>query len=254
MRPRPIVTIDGPAGCGKSTAAAALARTLGYLYLDTGAMYRALALKSLSRGIAATDARQLGRLARRTDVALRGDRRQILRVWLDGADVTRAIRTATVAARASEIAAIPAVRRAMVAQQRRLGRRGRVVAEGRDTGTVVFPDAAWKFYLTASPAARARRRWRDLQRVGQALPYAQVLRAVRARDRRDTTRVSSPLRRARGAILVDTTRRAAAHTLRTLLKFLRRHPVPGYPSAGRVGSLGTKTTVSQGRYQGRQPW
>jgi len=122
VRPRPIVTIDGPAGCGKSTAAAALARTLGYLYLDTGAMYRALALKSLSRGIAATDARQLGRLARRTDVALRGDRRQILRVWLDGADVTRAIRTATVAARASEIAAIPAVRRAMVAQQRRLGR------------------------------------------------------------------------------------------------------------------------------------
>ncbi len=222
---RLIITLDGPAGCGKSTAALGLARALGYLYLDTGAMYRALAWKSVQAGLAPTDARRLGSLARRTRIDLRVDPGRTVRVLVDGREVTPAIRTAAIAARASEIAVIPAVRRAMVAQQQRLGRHGRVVAEGRDTGTVVFPDAPWKFYLTACPATRARRRQRDLQRAGQCLSYAEVLRQVRERDRRDMTRAASPLRRARGAVVVETTRRMPRHTLAYLLKCLKHHPV-----------------------------
>ena len=218
---RSVITIDGPAGSGKSTAAAGLAKALGYLYLDTGAMYRALALKSLQAGIAPTDAPALGRLARRTRVDLKVDPGHTLRVLLDGRDVSRAIRTPAVTARASEIAVVPAVRRAMVAQQRRIGRHGRVVAEGRDTGTVVFPDAAWKLFLTASPAVRARRRWQDLRREGQQVAYAEVLRQVRTRDRRDQTRTASPLTRAQGAIVFDTTGRTSWQTLQALLRLVR---------------------------------
>jgi len=224
-RPRPIITLDGPSGCGKSTAAAGLAKALGWLYLDTGAMYRAVAWQSLQAGVALSDARRLAALARRARVTLQHNAQHRLRVAVNGRDVTRAIRTAAAAARASEIAVIPAVRRALVATQQRLGRRGRIVAEGRDTGTVVFPDAAWKFYLTASTAVRARRRWRELQAAGAALSYAQVLCAQRARDRRDTRRAASPLRRAPGAVVVETSRRSPAQTLRTLLRYLKRHPV-----------------------------
>lgn len=234
-RARLIITIDGPSGGGKSTAAAGLATALGWLYLDTGAMYRAVAWQSLQAGVSSSDARRLAALARRTRVTLRHAARH-----------QRAIRTAAVAARASEIAVIPAVRRALVAAQRRIGRRGRVVAEGRDTGTVVFPDAAWKFYLTASPAVRARRRWRELRaarrrsslrqgsgqagRAGENLSYAQVLRETRARDRRDTRRAASPLRRAPGAVVVDTSRRTPAQTLRTLLTLLGKTMVVRHPA------------------------
>lgn len=188
-------------------------------------MYRAVAWKSLQAGVTAIETRRLGSLAATARIELKIDPGHALRVMLNGRDVTTAIRTAEVAARASEIAALPAVRRAMVAQQRRLGRRGRIVAEGRDTGTVVFPDAPWKFYLTASPTARARRRWRDLRRAGQHLSYVEVLRQARERDRRDITRAASPLARARGAVVVDTTRRAPAQTVQTLLRWLKRHPV-----------------------------
>lgn len=231
---RLVVTIDGPAGGGKSTAAAALARTLGYLYLDTGAMYRALAWQTLQAGVPPTARGRLARVARRTRVDLKMDPGRRLRVMVGRREVTQAIRTPAVAARASEIAVVPAVRRAMVAQQQRLGRPGRVVAEGRDTGTVVFPDAAWKFYLTASAAVRARRRWHDGQQAGRPQPFAQVLREVQARDRRDTTRAASPLRRARGAVVVDTTRRTAAQTLQTLLRVLKRHPVRRHAPGGVV--------------------
>lgn len=221
---RLVVTIDGPSGSGKSTAAAALAKALGFLYLDTGAMYRAVALKSIQQGIASADRRRLGVLARATRVDLKVDPGGMLRVALDGRDVTRAIRTAEVTARASEIAVIPEVRRAMVAQQRRIGRAGRVVAEGRDTGTVVFPDAAWKVYLTASVATRARRRWKDLRAAGQRLSYAEVLRQVRERDRRDRRRSASPLKMAAGAVVIDTTRRTPLQTLQTLRRKVVKRP------------------------------
>ncbi|MBI4227340.1 MAG: (d)CMP kinase [Candidatus Omnitrophica bacterium] len=222
---RPIITVDGPSGGGKSTAASGVARALGWFHLDTGAMYRAVAWKSLRAGLTPSAARRLGALARQARLTLRLDARRRLRVMLDGRDVTSVIRTAAVSARASEIAVIPAVRRALVAAQRRIGRRGRVVAEGRDTGTVVFPAAAWKFYVTASVPVRARRRWRDLRRAGATLTYAQVLHALRARDRRDTRRADSPLRRAAGAIVVDTSRRTPRQTIQTLLRCLKHHPI-----------------------------
>lgn len=220
-----VVTIDGPSGGGKSTAAAGLAKALGWLYLDTGAMYRAVAWQSVQAGVASSDTRRLATLARRARVTLRQDAQGRLRVTVNGRDVTRAIRTSAVAARASEIAVIPAVRRALVAAQRRLGRPGRIVAEGRDTGTVVFPDAAWKLYLTASAPVRARRRWRELRAAGATLSYAQALRELRARDRRDRGRAVAPLRRAPGAVVVDTSRRTPAQTLQTLLRLLKHHPI-----------------------------
>ena len=224
--PNKVITIDGPAGCGKSTAAAALAKALGFLHLDTGATYRAAALKSVREGLSPRWASALARMARRADIDLVMGPRRATRVWLDGRDATRYIRTEEISARASQIAAIPAVRRALVAKQRRIGRRGEgVVAEGRDVGTVVFPHAAWKFYLTASVEARVRRRWRDLRRAGEAVSYSKVKQQVRMRDRRDATRKASPLRRARGAWLVDTTHRSAAGTLQLLLRYLKRHPV-----------------------------
>ena len=220
----PVIAIDGPSGCGKSTAALGLARRLRFLYVDTGAMYRAVALGSLQAGIAASDVWRLAHLARRVRVNLRMAAGR-LRVTLGGRDVTQAIRTAAAAERASQIAVIPEVRRAMVAQQRRIGRRGQVVAEGRDTGTVVFPSAPWKFYLTASLTTRARRRWRELRDAGSRLTFPEVRRQVGLRDRRDMRRATSPLRRARGAWVVDTTRRTRMQTLQTLLRYLKRHPV-----------------------------
>ena len=202
------------------------------MYLDTGAMYRAVAWKSLRADILASDHRRLGRLARATRIALRMVRGR-LRVSVDGRDATRAIRTADVSIRASEIAVVPVVRQAMVAQQRRLGSLGRVVAEGRDTGTVVFPGAPWKFYLTASVGARARRRWQGLRAAGSRLPYREVLRHIQDRDRRDMRRAVSPLKPARGAWWVDTTRRTSGQTLQTLLRYLKRHPVCASPR-GRI--------------------
>ncbi len=222
---RPIVAIDGPAGCGKSTVASGLAKALGYLYLDTGAMYRAVALKSMRAKVCPNDATRLGRLARQARVDLKMDPGRKLRVLLDGKNVTKQIRTSRVTARASEVARVKAVRQAMVKQQRRIAKSGRVVAEGRDIGTVVFPDAAWKFYLTASASMRAQRRWRDLKAAGETIGLKQVLRETRARDRRDKKRKISPLKPARGAFKVDTTRRMPKGTLKVVLNFVRCHPL-----------------------------
>ncbi|MBI4313216.1 MAG: (d)CMP kinase [Candidatus Omnitrophica bacterium] len=219
------MTLDGPAGCGKSTAASSLAKRLGFLYLDTGAMYRALALKSLRLKIGPMQERRLGQTARTTNIDLKIDPGRVLRVLLDGRDVMAKIRTAEVAERASEIATIAAVRRAMVRQQRRIGRRGRVVAEGRDTGTVVFPDAPWKFFMTASLKVRAERRRRDLSKAGHELRQETVIEQVRQRDLRDRTRAHSPLRPAAGAVRVDTSRRTKGQTLKTLLSYIKRHSV-----------------------------
>lgn len=221
---RPIITMDGPSGCGKSTTARALADALDWLYLDTGAMYRAVAWQSLQDGVASTDAAALGRLARQTRVTLRQDARRRLHVAANGRDVTRAIRTAAVSARASEIAVIPAVRRALVAAQQRIGRQGRLVAEGRDTGTVVFPDAALKIFLTASVTVRARRRWRELRAAGSTISLVQVVRDQRARDRRDARRAVAPLRRAPEATVIDTSRQTPEQTVQTILGLLKHYP------------------------------
>ena len=217
-----IITVDGPSGVGKSTAARGLAKRLGFLYLDTGAMYRAFGLKTLEMGIPFADRRALERLASRTEVSFRVDPGHRIRVLLDGADVTELIRSPEVSEAASKVATIPGVRRALVRQQQALGAQGRVVAEGRDTGTVVFPDAPLKFFLTANLAERARRRHSDLASAGHQASYAQVVREVERRDRRDRERSASPLRVAQGAIRIDNSNLKSAKVIATMVDYVQQ--------------------------------
>jgi len=202
--PNLIIAIDGPVGSGKSTLARRVAALLGYTYIDTGAMYRSVALKALQRQISLDDTAQLTSLARETRIDLRAED-GTQRVFLDGEDVTVAIRTPEVAQAASKIAVVPELRKVLVAEQRRAGERGGVVMEGRDIGSVVFPDAQLKIFLTASPEVRAERRWREHQQKGDAIDIDRTLEEVRERDRRDRERSASPLVRAPEAILVDST-------------------------------------------------
>lgn len=199
-----VIAIDGPVGSGKSTVARRVAALLGYVYIDSGAMYRAVALKALRRGVSLDDAGSLTTLAEATHIDLRAhDGAQ--GVFLDGEDVTAAIRTPEVAQSASKIAVVPGVRHVLVAEQRRAGGQGGVVMEGRDIGSVVFPDAQLKIFLTASPEIRAERRWREHQQKGDAIDMARTLEEVHERDRRDRERSSSPLVRASDAVVVDST-------------------------------------------------
>jgi len=199
-----IIAIDGPVGSGKSTLARRVAALMGYVYIDTGAMYRAVALKALRRGVPLDAAEHLTALASDTRIDLRAeDGGQ--RVFLDGEDITAAIRTPDVSQAASKIAVIEGVRHVLVAEQRRAGAQGGVVMEGRDIGSVVFPDAQLKVFLTASPEIRAERRWREHQQKGDAIDLPRTLDEIHERDRRDSGRVSSPLVRAKDAVVVDST-------------------------------------------------
>jgi cytidylate kinase len=199
-----IIAIDGPVGSGKSTLARRVAELMGYVYIDTGAMYRALALKALRRGLSLDATDQLVALARETRIDLRAqDGTQ--RVFLDGEDVTATIRTPEVSQAASKVAVVPGVRQVLVAEQRRAGEQGGVVMEGRDIGSVVFPDAGLKIFLTASPEVRAERRWREHQQKGEAIDLARTLEEIRERDQRDRERSTSPLVRAPDAVVVDST-------------------------------------------------
>ncbi len=194
-----IITIDGPAGAGKSSVARALALRLGFRFLDTGAMYRAVALAALRRGLDWDAPGDLAQLARTLDIQLAGDR-----VLLDGSDVSEAIRTSSVTAVTRYAAGNPEVRGHLVELQRRAAGSDNVVTEGRDQGTVVFPKAECKIFLTASPAERARRRLADLQRQGEPVTLEQVLAAQERRDREDATRSVGPLTPAADAVEVCT--------------------------------------------------
>lgn len=203
MRPRGLViAIDGPSGAGKSTAGRALAAGLGYTFVDTGAMYRALALAALREGVEVDREAELARLARERRIELHDGGR---RVSLDGEDVTDAVRTREVSRAASLVSVHPAVRREMVRRQKAMGAEGGVVLDGRDIGTAVFPDADVKFYVDADPGARARRRHAELAAAGPAPDLDEIERDIRARDHKDQTRADSPLARARDALLLDTT-------------------------------------------------
>src|SRR6266851_4258679 len=198
-----IIAIDGPSGAGKSTLGRMLARELGLLYLDTGSMYRAVALAVIESTISETDDVAVGSLARRIDIDLAGDP-DSLRVTLNRRDVSERIRDDDVTHMSSIISTIPAVRRAMVERQRELGKRGAVL-NGRDIGTVVFPDADVKFFLTASTEERAQRRFSEARAQHSEVDFKSTLADMRERDRRDSTRADSPLRPADDAIMIDST-------------------------------------------------
>lgn len=199
-----IVAIDGYSSCGKSTIAKQLAQYAGYRYIDTGAMYRAVALQAIRKGILssgkATDIESILEFTR-IDFAIQPDGTQ--HVTLNGEDVEKQIRTLEVGNAASQIAVIPEVRRFLVAQQQQMGQAGGIVMDGRDIGTVVFPNAELKLFLTASPEVRAERRFKELIEKGEQPVMADVLADVNDRDYRDTHRAESPLRQAEDAIVVD---------------------------------------------------
>ena len=202
MAHRLIVAIDGPAGAGKSTAARLLAARLGYALLDTGAIYRSMALRARERGVTWDDGPGVAALADGIDIAFRlyG---AVNHVTLNGQDVTTAIRTPEISDGASRVSALPEVRAALLGLQRRIGAAGGVVVEGRDVGTVVFPQAEAKFFLTASTDERARRRVAELAAAGKPVDADQTKAELVARDTRDSTRAAAPLRKADDAIEID---------------------------------------------------
>jgi cytidylate kinase len=218
MSRRVVVAIDGPAGAGKSTVARALARRLGYVYIDTGAMYRAVALWAVRLGVALNDAHRLEQLAREARIEFAAGSSRVL---LNGEDVTAAIREPGMAEAASKVSMIGGVRRALVAAQRAMAESASVIMEGRDIGTVVFPDADVKIFLDADPEARAERRVEDLRRRGLAVEPDGVAQEIAERDRRDRTRSESPLIQAPDAVYVDTTGLSVERVEEAVLKIIR---------------------------------
>ena len=200
-----VIAIDGPAGSGKSTVARALARRLGFTYLDSGALYRTATLLALENGTDLEDGEALGRVASAARIDLRERDGEQVEVLADGRDVSEEIRTPRVTGASSRVATHPEVRAAMLDKQRRLIDSGDFVVEGRDIGTVVAPDAAVKLFLTADPAERAKRRAAELTRRGHTAQAGEVQAAIEQRDRLDSTRSAAPLRAAKDAIEIDTT-------------------------------------------------
>jgi CMP/dCMP kinase len=237
--PKLTIAIDGPAGSGKSSVARLVAGILGYLYLDSGAMYRAVALKALQRKIPLDDETQLAKLANETHIELRSPTPQQERagiknrVILDGKEVTQEIRTPEVAQAASRLATIAGVRSVLVAEQQRAGAGGGIVMEGRDIGTVVFPKAELKIFLEASPEVRAARRWKEHLEKGEPMTLAQVHEEVRERDKRDHERKVSPLVRAADAVFIDNTAMDAAETARLIVMLARERERELATAAGR---------------------
>ncbi|HET7207993.1 MAG TPA: (d)CMP kinase [Terriglobales bacterium] len=214
-----IIAIDGPAGAGKSTIAAQLARKLGYINLESGAMYRALALKALQDGVSVEDESALAKLAETSRIALEPSS-STSRVLLDGRDVSQRVRERDVSEAASRVSVHPKVREWMVAQQRELGISGGVVMEGRDIGTKVFPDADLKIFLDADPVVREQRRL-DQQEI-KGISAQDIAAELRARDLRDRTRAASPLVPAKDAVILDSTALSESEVLQRIEELLRK--------------------------------
>lgn len=214
-----VITIDGPSGSGKSTISKALAKKLNFLYLDTGAMYRAVALAAEREGIELDQGMGLGKLARSMDLELRpkGDNAG---VFLDGEDISLAIRTPEMDMLSSRVSAVKEVRSAMTDLQRRLAKGTDIVAEGRDMGSVVFPGAQYKFFLTASPEVRARRRYLERIGRGEKVTLREVERQLKKRDQQDRSRLLAPLIKAEDAVVVDSTRLEMEEVMRSILRCL----------------------------------
>ena len=208
----PIIAIDGPSASGKGTVARGVADALGFHYLDSGALYRVVALASLERGASADNEAEIVTIARNMEVRFMSET-----VQLDGRDVSILIRTEAVSARASQVAALPEVRAALLERQRAFRRPPGLVADGRDMGSVVFPDAALKVFLTASPEERARRRYKQLMEKGLSANMAILLQDIRERDARDSARAVAPLQKCPDAIEIDTTAMTVAEAVSKIL-------------------------------------
>jgi CMP/dCMP kinase len=215
-----IIAIDGPSGAGKSTLGRLLARELDLLYIDTGSMYRAVAVAVIDQQVNAEDDSAVGALASQVKIDLAGDPDE-LTVTLDGQDITDRIRSEEVTEMSSLVSTIPAVRRAMVERQREIGKRGAVL-NGRDIGTVVFPDAHIKFFLTALPQERAERRFNEERAQDPKVDFEETFADMVERDRRDTTRKDSPLKAAADAIMVDSTGLSISEVFEKMMEAVRK--------------------------------
>jgi cytidylate kinase len=216
-----IIAIDGPAGAGKSTVARIAAQTLGFLYIDTGAMYRALTLKAIEKRIAVKDATALIEMARSTSIDLVNNQNGSLKIFLDGQDVSGAIREPRITKLVSDIAKIKGVREIMLGLQRRLGKQRDSVLDGRDIGTVVFPDADRKFYIDADFKERVRRRYKELEELGQDVTPEDIESDLRNRDKIDSTREFAPLKKAEDAVYIDTTNMTIEEVVEKVLTYIR---------------------------------
>ncbi|MBE6973570.1 MAG: (d)CMP kinase [Ruminococcaceae bacterium] len=215
------IAIDGPSGAGKSTLARKAAATLGYLYVDTGAIYRTVALSAVRRGIDPADAAGLVPTLSELDIRLEYGQDGLQHMYLNGEDVSQAIRVHEISQHASTVSAIPEVRAFLLDLQQDLARKNNVIMDGRDIGTVVLPDADVKIFLTASPESRAQRRHLELQQRGQDADFDTVLRDIIKRDEQDTNRPIAPLRQAEDAVLVDTTHLDLEQSLQAILAVIR---------------------------------
>lgn len=217
MKKRAVITIDGPAGAGKTSIAKIVSRKLGYNYIDTGAMYRAISWKAFREKIDLKAREKLIKMVRNTKIELK-NRAGMKRVYLDGKDITNKIRNKRLAEGASILATVPEVREQLMKIQRRMGSSGGIVVEGRDIGTVVFPRADYKFYLDASIKERALRRYRELKVKGEEGQLAELEKAIRSRDKRDRTRGVAPLKIARDAVVIDSTDMSKKEVVEFILK------------------------------------
>jgi cytidylate kinase len=220
-----VVAIDGPAGAGKSSVSRAVARRLGYRYVDSGAMYRVIGVLARDLGLVPDDAAALAGLCDRVAITFEADGAEV-RVLADGRDVSGEIRTAEAGQWASKVSAVPEVRERLVALQRRLAEGGRVVMEGRDIGTVVCPDARVKVFLDAAPRERARRRARELEQRGEVIDLEGMVRDIEERDARDRGREHSPMRPAAGAVEIDTTDLDAEQVVARIVELVRTRGRP----------------------------
>lgn len=216
------VAIDGPSGAGKSTIAKAVAERFGFIYVDTGAIYRTVGLAVSRAGIDPQDTDAVVGLLPALDIALRHGEDGLQHMFLNGEDVSALIRTPEISMYASKVSALPPVRAFLMEMQRSMARRTSVIMDGRDIGTVVLPDAALKIFLTASAEARAERRYKELLEKGQSVSYDDVLRDMAERDKNDTTRAAAPLRAADDAVLLDTSALSLAESIDAVAELMEK--------------------------------